>query len=168
MSDEVQGWRTRLDREAQRRILARLAEDYPQDVAAEFLYEHIEPNLLLPNISYLEEHGLITAEYFGPKWQGNPVLTATLTHRGYDFIQDDGGLGAILGVLTVRIHEDFIKDLIASKVMASDLSEPDKQKFVDQLRELPGETTKHLMLRLVDAGLENWHRVLPLLQNILA
>jgi len=166
--NEVQEWRAKLDRQGQRRILERLAEDYPQDVAADFLYELIEPSLLASNIAYLEEHGLIAAEYLGPKWRGNPVLTATLTHKGFDFIQDDGGLGAILGVVTVKIHEDSIKDLLADKIMGSDLSQRDKQRFIDQLRELPGEATKHLALKLVDAGLENWHRVLPLLQNILA
>lgn len=167
MTDD-QGWRWKLDRDGQRKILERLGDDYPQEVPADFLYECVHPNLLLANISYLEEHELIAATYHGPKWRGNPVLSARLTHKGFDFIQGDGGLGAILGIVNVKIHEDFIKDLLANKIMASELSQPDKQKFVDQLRELPGETTKHLMLRLVDAGLENWHRVLPLLQNILA
>lgn len=166
MSDG-QGWRRRLDREAQRRLLERLAEEYPEDVSADFLYECIDPNLLAANVSYLEEHELLTAAYHGAKWRGNPVLSARLTHKGFDFIQDDGGLGAILDVVTVKLHEDTLKAIIESKVLASDLPEPEKTRFLNQLRELPGEATKHLVLKLLDAGMDNWHRALPLLQNAL-
>lgn len=165
---EVQGWRGKLDRDAQRRILERLAEDYPETVPADFLYEHVEPQKLTANVSYLQEHGLIEANYYGSKSMGNPVLTASITHKGMDFLLGDGGLSAILGVITIRIHEDSIKDLISQKIMASDLPQPDKKRYLDQLRELPGEATKHLALKMVDAGLENWHQALPLLKSILA
>ena len=160
-------WQSKLDREAQRRVLARLAEDYPQSVAADFLYQVIEPHKMAANISYLQEHGLIEAAYFGPKEIGNQVQVARLTHKGLDFLLDDGGLSAILGVVTIRLHEDSIKELIAAQISASDLAPPDKKRYLDQLRELPVETTTHLVLKMVDAGLANWQKALPLLQSIL-
>lgn len=160
-------WQSKLDREAQRRLLERLAEDYPESVAADFLYQAIEPHKMAANVSYLQEHGLIEAAYFGPKEMGNAVQVARLTNRGLDFLLDDGGLGAILGVVTIRLHEDSIKELIAAQISASDLAQPDKQRYLDQLRELPAETTKHLVLKMVDAGLANWQKALPLLQSIL-
>lgn len=98
---------------------------------------------------------MLTAAYRGAKWRGNPVLSARLTHKGFDFIQDGGGLGAILDVVTVKLHEDTLKAIIESKLLASDLPEPEKKRFLSQLRELAGEATKHLALKLLDAGMDN-------------
>ncbi|MDT3530257.1 hypothetical protein ROV86_19340 [Stenotrophomonas pavanii] len=144
-----------------------MADDYPEDVPADFLSERIDPNLLTANVSYLEEHELITAAHHGAKWRGISVLSARLTHKGFDSIQDDGGLGAILGVVTVTLREDTLKAIIESKVVASGLPEPEKKRFLSQLRELPGEATKHLVLKLLDAGMDNWNHALPLLQGML-
>jgi len=163
--NEAQGWRTKLDREAQRRLLERLADEYPEDVLANELYKCIEVQNLDANVAYLADHGLIEAEYLGPREMGNPLTRARLTHKGLDFLADDGGLGAILGVMTVKLHEDTLKQLIEAKVRDSDLPEPEKKRFLEQLRDLPGEATKHLVLKLLDAGLDNWHRALPLLQS---
>lgn len=164
---EAQGWRGRLDRISQRLILETLADEYPEAVSVKQLYGTIEAYKLTPNISYLEEHGLVRASYSGDKELGHSATVASITHKGLDFIQDDGGLGAILDVLTVKLHEDTLKAIIESKVLASDLPEPEKKRFLDQLRELPGEATKHLVLKLLDAGMDNWQRALPLLQGTL-
>lgn len=71
-----------------------------------------------------------------------------------DFLADDGGLSAILGVVTIKLHDDTIKALIEGRILQSDLPEPEKKRFLAQLRELPAETTKHLVLKLVDLGLD--------------
>jgi len=119
------------------------------------LYGSIEAYKLTPSISYLEEHGLVKASYSGDKESGSSATAASITYKGLDFIQDDGGLGAILGVVTVKLHEDTLKAIIESKVLASDLPEPEKRRFLNQLRELPGEATKHLALKLLDTGMDN-------------
>lgn len=54
----------------------------------------------------------------------------------------------------MRLHDDTIKDLIAAKVIASDLEPDDKKKYLDQLKELPADATKHLVMKLVDLGVE--------------
>ena len=73
-----------------------------------------------------------------------------------DFLADDGGLSAILGVVTVKLHEDTLKELIGQRIAESDLPASEKSRLVDQLKSLPGYTIKHLTLKLVDAGLESW------------
>ncbi|MCU1201817.1 hypothetical protein [Stenotrophomonas maltophilia] len=157
----------KIDREVQNKLLQRLADEYPQPVEALELGRGIDPQLLDPTIAYLEEHGLVRATFIGSLNMGNPLLEAKITARGIDFLADDGGLGAILAVVTVKMHEDTLKQLIASKLEAADLPPQDKKRFLDQLRELPGETTKHLALKLVDVGLENWHKALPLIQSMI-
>ncbi len=155
-----------LDRDYQRQLLITLAQTYPQSVDAGTLMagEFAKASV---NIAYLHEHELLRGEWFGPAHRGNPLVQAKITAKGMDFLADDGGLGAILGVITIKLHDDQLKALIEAKVVSSDLPQPDKQRFLDQLRELPGETTKHLVLKLVDAGLDNWQKALPLLQNML-
>lgn len=157
----------KIDRDVQRKLLQRLAGDYPEQVEALELARDIDPSALDPNMAYLEEHGLVEATFLGSLNMGSPLIFGKITARGIDFLADDGGLGAILGVVTIKVHEDTLKQLIASKIEAADLPPQDKKRFLDQLRELPGETTKHLALKLVDVGLENWHKALPLLQSMM-
>ena len=155
-----------LNREYQRRLLIELAAHYPSSVAADFL-EQQAPGSVRVNVSYLHEHGLVRGKWYGSLDQGNMLVEATVTAKGMDFLADDGGLGAILGVVTIRVHEDTIKDLVAAKIEATDLSPEKKQAFMYKLRELPADATKHLALKLVDAGLANWQKAFPLLQGVL-
>jgi len=155
-----------LDRNFQRNILELAAASYPMPAALAPL--NADDRALRVNVAYLDEHGLIQGTY--PNNLGRRVAPngALITARGIDFLANDGGLSAVLGVLVVKLHEDTLKHLVATKIQDSELPETDKQRFIDQLRELPGEATKHLTLKLIDAGLENWNKALPILQTLLA
>jgi len=159
----------KINRDLQLKLLQALCECYPNKLNCGNLPDHIQHDLetITANMAYLDEHGLIEAGWF--KSLNSPVewTSAKLTCRGIDFLRDDGGLTAILGVVTVKFHEDTIKILLENFITHSDLSLPDKRRWISQLQSLPAETTKHLVLKLVDAGLENWSRALPLLQSIL-
>lgn len=107
-----------------------------------------------PEIRYLEGHGLL--EVSGPQYQEWPreAVSVRATSRAIDFLADDGGLSAILGVVTIKLHDDTIKALIEAKILASDLPPPDKQRFLARLRSLPADATKHVVMKLVDLGLD--------------
>lgn len=90
-----------------------------------------------------------------------------ITASGMDFLADDGGIGAILGVVTVKLHEDTIKQLIEARIAASDLPEEEKRPLLQTVRELPGESIKHLTTKLLDAGLENVPRLVELIRTAL-
>jgi hypothetical protein len=83
---------------------------------------------------------------------GLPRITA----KGMDFLADDGGVSAILGVVTVKPHEDMLKELIGVRIEESELSTPEKARLIDQLKSLPAEAIEHHSLELIDAGLANW------------
>lgn len=157
----------KLDRALQRALLQKLSDAYPASVVANELTTLAPGTGLRVNIAYMDEHGLVDANFFNSLSDGPILGSVKITARGLDFMADDGGLSSILGVVTVKLHEDTLKDLVAARILTSDLSEPDKKRFLDQLRELPGETTKHLVLKLVDAGLQNWPQALQLLQTVL-
>ncbi|MGF6878383.1 hypothetical protein [Paraburkholderia sp. MM5477-R1] len=143
----------KLDRALQRALLQALADDYPKAISAESwkaLASQYGDDVVRANALYLDGHGLVT-------WNmGSAGFRLSITPAGLDFLADDGGLTAILSVVTIKFHEDTLRELIGLRIAESDLAQPDKKRLLDQLRELPGETIKHLTLKLVDAGLANW------------
>lgn len=95
----------------------------------------------------------------------DPSRHPKITARGMDFLADDGGLSAILGVVTVKLHEETLKELIGQKISESDLTAPEKSRLLDQLKSLPAKTGKHLTQKLVDAGLPNWPAALRAIES---
>ena len=141
----------KLDRALQHEMLTRLAEHYPNSWTD--FHKHFPRGDADANVHYLEEHGLVVrmeSQLGRARIVGSPQITA----QGMDFLADDGGLSAVLGVVTIRLHDDTIKSLIEGRILESELPPPEKQRYLDRLRELPAETTKHLVLKLVDLGLE--------------
>lgn len=116
---------------------------------------------------YLEEQGLVESGIKFTMNGGVTLIQARITARGIDFLEDDGGVGAALAVVTVKLHEDTLRQLIEARIQKSDLSEEQKSGILKALREAPGETTKHLITKLVDLGMENAPKALPLIQTLL-
>jgi len=147
-----------------RKWLVKLAAAYPQYVKmGEGCRWPLTPDSI-KSLNYLAELELITMDdgYF----RGG-IAATKITAKGLDFLADDSGYSAILGTVTVRLHTDTLKALIKAHIESSDMPQSDKKRYVDHLRDLPAETTKHLLLKLVDAGCQNWPQVFPLLQSIL-
>lgn len=118
-------------------------------------------------IKYLRDHGLldvhITTSLDGEFFLG----TTRITSAGLDYLSDDGGLTEELGGTTVKIHADSLQQMLELMVLRSDLDQPQKQRYVDELRKLPAETTKHLALKAVDAAMAHSGKLLQLLQSML-
>lgn len=157
-----------LDRDAQRRILDVLALAYPADVT-DFPRDSIgdaDVQALRAQLQYLDEHGLVHyvwAEFSG----GSQFRSARITARGLDFLADDGGLSAILGTVTVRIHEDSLKQLLIDRVEASAEAAGVKRKLVDQIKALPAETVKVLSMAALRTGLAAMPDPIAWLRNTL-
>lgn len=159
----------KLDRDLEKKILETAFKAYPRPISFSDICGSSErEDEFMAEVKYLSEHRLIKVDI---KANLNSYMVIAspiyITKDGIDFLQNDGGLSAILGVVTIKIHDDTIKKLVSEKILASDLPQPQKQKFLDQLRSLPAESTKHLVMKLVDAGLENTPKLLPLLQSLL-
>ncbi len=154
----------KIDRDAQRKILEALRDVYPARNDMRTLQVGCSDHELSANVRYLEEHGLIDA-----KWAGNfAVANLRISAKGLDFLTNDGGLSAILGVVTVRLHEDTLKALLVERVDAS--AEPDtvKSKIKEQIRALPAEGIKTITMELLKGLLARAPDALPLLQRLLA
>jgi hypothetical protein len=160
----------KLDRALQREILEFLSDHYaglPQQVFPDREMTDEEDQKYTANLLYLEAHGLIDSglqQAMDGDWMSSG---ARITARGLDFLADDGGLTAILGTVTVKLHDETIRELVATRIEQSDLPVEQKRGLLNQLRELRGESIKHLTMKLLDAGLENAPKALPLIQKCL-
>lgn len=107
------------------------------------------------NLKYLHDNGLCDARmtrsldgFWG--WGG-----ATITTRGLDYLREDGGLTAQLGVVTVKLDADSIKALICSEVDVAEGDASKKDGIKHAVRALPAEGLKVLTGELVKSGLKN-------------
>jgi len=88
-----------MDRELQLTILQELRNNFPNDVAVHRLACYSEDRQFLGNLIYLREHGLVSGEITEVISAGGSIKSmpwAIITAVGLDFIEDDGGLNAIL------------------------------------------------------------------------
>lgn len=161
----------RIDRELQNKILTKLSELYPNHTdRSEWEYFKsvaIDEDTLVANLLYLENHGLIVS---GIKFGMSDYIINTgslkITHRGLDFLLNDGGLSAILNVVTVKFHDDTVQQL--AEFINQSVEDPeDKQKFLNQLKQLPADATKHIALELVSKGLSQIPNAVQWLQTAL-
>lgn len=149
----------KLDRDLQKRILNACAAHYPRALPMEEWdadFDALEEQLLAANLVYLHQHGLLKeAVRIG---MGGDILFNVsgmcCTEAGMDFIADDGGLSAILGTVTIKIHEDTLRELLERKILESDTAPEEKSRLVQGLKGLSAEAIKHLTLKLLDEGLE--------------
>lgn len=148
--------KTLLDRNLQATILKALAEKYPfdlDDIPAELRRWHPDFNVVYANLHYLKQHGLIdmkSQHFIG----GNVGILALLaTHKGMDFLLDDGGLSKILDVVTVKLHEDTLTALLQRRIEESNLTVEEKSTLSKKLSSLGEEGAKHLLTKALDYGL---------------
>lgn len=159
-----------IDRELQKQLLHSLKECYPgQDftnrLATALAVDHHQ---LCCNGAYLIEHGLLDGE-IRMTHDGRKAMMPgrlTITAAGLDFIEEDGGLTAILGAVTVRIHADTIQDLIALQVANSDLPEPEKKGLLAGLKGLTKSGLEEAVKYLVQQGLAHSPGAIPYLQTL--
>lgn len=164
-----------LDRDLQLELLRKIADCYPFTWIDFDKRPNSEDYLNIAiNLNYLKGHGLLSedATIVRPSTSGNGggvilISKPKITEKGLDFLKDDGGLSAILGVVTVRFEADTIRTILQLKVNQSDLSPVDKQRLRGVLQELPAENIKHLSTKIVDVGWDNLGSLMNLIQSSL-
>jgi hypothetical protein len=129
---------------------------------------HDHPEKMKANIWYLMEHGLIAIDN---NVNINRDIFSLLsnsraTKDGVDFMLQDGGLGAILNITTIKLHDDTLR-LLSDFVNQNVEDSEDKRRFLQQIRELPYEATKHIALELVGKGLAQMPNAIHWLQTML-
>lgn len=156
-----------IDRNVQKRLLEQLSEAYPASIPANQLAQpEVESPDLVANAHYLYEHGLLDGNFSSAIGSPKRLSSAKITARGMDFLADDGGLTAILGVVTVRLEAETVRLLMEAKIQESELPKHEKARLLDTLRLLPGEGLKELTRQLVQAGIQYGPDVVSMLGKL--
>ena len=154
------------DRELQLAILRHLDGVYPENAS-----KHEIPGCEDVNFNrctfYLQEHGLIDGYESEEMGVDRYFIYARITAKGIDFLADDGGLSAILGLVTVKLHEDTIRELVANSVSKMDVPHEKKSKIIEAVKTAPSTVVTELTKRLVGVALEQGPNVLHQLQGLL-
>ena len=161
-----------LDRELQLQILKTLAEAYPEGIynlATAMQAVTSDERALLVNSRYLDGHGLVVS---GFRRRGNlsdnsfiDVHEHLITPAGLDFLADDGGLGAMLGVVTVRFDSAQWSELLAARIEALEsVSLEERSQVADVLRKLPAKAVEKVSEKLLDWAVDHAQDALPLLR----
>ena len=82
------------------------------------------------NVYYLKGHGLVD---YPDDSKCSYIYNLRITAKGIDFLADDGGLSAILGVVTVKLHGDTIQALLAAKIDEADIPPEEKGRLKTEL-----------------------------------
>lgn len=119
-------------------------------------------------LAYLDEHRL--AKLTIERYLDNSLQTFTgkITGKGLDFLADDGGLGAILDVVTVKLHHDTVRDLLLARLEESTAEDSVKGQMAAALRNLPAATMQRVAQQAVDASLRQLPNVAQWVQSTLA
>jgi hypothetical protein len=118
------------------------------------------------NLKYLEEHGLCES---GVRVSTDGLIAwggSTITAQGIDFLEDDGGVSAILRTVTVRLHADTIRDLLVAKIEAEPIPEAEKSRLKTALKGLSETALKDATTDLVHLGIQHLPNALEWLRAI--
>jgi len=157
-----------LNREMQRELLVRMGGRYPS--AVDFLGHRGDISIeeVLVNLNYLSEHELAASETVRFVDGSLATLSGKITAKGLDFLADDGGLGAILGVVSVRLHQDTVRDLLLARIESADADDSVKAQLARQVKALPATAMQRVAEAAIDAGLRQLPNVVQWVQVALA
>lgn len=135
---------------------------FPGHTRFHTLYETLQVDLG-PDTLYLAGHGLLELNRSPSPLENGYRITS----KGIDFLEDDGGLSAILGVVTVKLHADTLRDLLLQRAADAVGDSTVKGKVLEQLKALPAEGIQLLGQKLMAEGLQRLPNALQWLQTAL-
>lgn len=161
----------KFNRELQKHILTTCIISYPKnpswrDYNPTKFPDIMHDDILLANIYYLSERGLITIDTPSNDDPYNLFEHICATADGIDFMMEDGGLKAILDIRTIKIHSDTIKQL-EEIISMLNIPEAEKKGLLAKLRELPSSTITHLTNELTLKAVLALPGTLPIIQTYL-
>jgi hypothetical protein len=155
-----------ISRKLQHELLLLMRDQYPSAMHNIPDFPNIEDRDIFVNLLYLEEHRLCKSGVtIGAR--GDPQFSgATINASGLDFLEDDGGLSAALGVVTIKVHADTVRDLLASKIDETAIPAEEKSRLKSAIKGLSETALKSGTTELVQTGLQHIPNVVEWLRTI--
>ena len=148
----------KFNRNVQRELLKDLYDSTPHPFQKErenyYKTAFGDEDALIANLWYLNEHGLIECSIKQVLSGAYMIIfdSIKITSKGIDFIRDDGGLGAILNVHTIKFHRDAVV-VLEDLIVISNISDSEKEKAKSTIGELSTEALKVIVQTATTAGL---------------
>lgn len=143
-----------LNRKYQLEILNAMAESYPAVSKIVDTFGNQENNSLKVNLAYLNEHGLIECKSYQTHDDPYPLPTiGKITAAGLDFLTDDGGLSAILGVVTVRFDDETLRALLIERIEEENEDPGVKSRMTEVVKSMPAAAIKAIGDKAIDLGI---------------
>ena len=151
-----------INRSLQKTILESLLDTYPKkiDYIDKAISDSFTEAEIVKNAFYLRAHGLIDFKQSETLCDSpislDDIRLIAITHRGIDFIENDGGLSAILNVVNVQFKEETLKALLSKEVNDSEeIDTSQKQRIQEAIRDMPSDLLKSLSEDLVKTAISN-------------
>jgi len=147
----------KINRELQEKILKHITEKFPESPEEKFyssLVQQYGEKEALGTILYLEMHKMLICKestHLGSKLPNIVWSLTKPTEKAFDFLEDDGGLSAILGVVTVKLHQDTIYEIFEQKIEESDIKKEDKNFFLRELSKMKDVALSKLIEKGIDS-----------------
>lgn len=156
------------NRQLQFQILEIALEFFPNpiDPVPEEL-SSIDDKTLLQNIAYLQQEGLVTGGTVDTMNGPIPALTLLVaTRKAVNLLSKEGSISASLNIVTVKLHDETLDAL--RSFIHQNISDPEeKNTYLQRLKELPADATKHIVLELLNLGLKQIPNAALWLQTML-
>lgn len=152
-----------LDRQLEKEILETLKFYFPNPKKFSDLCEsmgNIHHSVLFAEISYLIGHGLAEMK---EQRSGNYFM---ITSKGIDFLQDDGGLSAILNTVTIKFDIENVRKLFEEGIIRNIKDENEKSTLLHKLRSLPANALQKALDKLIERGIENPESLFKILESV--
>lgn len=160
----------KLDFDLQVYVLNKITDVFPQTNLKEWvieLYEKHGKDHTNGNLFYLQMHGLLELEMSPFLDDIQVVWFIRPTEKAFDYLAENGGWSAILGVQIVKLHEESTKALFLQHIKHADLSPEQKTTLSETIRALPDTALKHLTTKVLDNALTQLPSIWKWLQTLL-
>lgn len=144
-------------------MLNSLATVYPRYTTKILDAEASEADLT--NLWYLKEQGLVEGDLEMSITQAFIFSGVKITAKGLDFLADDGGISAILGTVIVRLHAESIKELLLTRIEASEAPAEKKSWLKQQIETASSETIKKIVGLILDQGVQQAPKLLQWMEQ---
>jgi len=104
-------------------------------------------------VFYLNEHELIKCNFTTSVTKAK-IVNVTITGKGIDLLEPSGGLSALMNTGTIRFESDMIRQVMETAIHALRTAPEKKEMLLSSIRDLPAEGLKHIMLRLIELGIQ--------------
>ena len=154
------------DKEVQIEILKKLKENPTKAYEINDLLYIGDSETIIRNIEYLYGHKLLTIGQVSSYGGLSIPISIKITSSGIDAIDPEYGLGEIINTVTVKFHQDTIRELLINKINGENIPDNEKYKIIEYIKTIPKTATNKVIEELVIYLIKNYHNISAYFHNL--